>query len=779
MSGAIRSKRSSVRNLSSPYAGGRPASKKSAWSTSSLLSLFNPFTYLHLGSTRNDDDLDEDELNSNGNAESAAKALNVRGQQISASIRSRSDLVQQHLPSHTSPPLPPPPRSVTSQVSSQPSQSSTAALDSAAEPSSLKNGLDIVTQYLENHSGQELTPQDAEKLIDILKNEQRETFRFSSSTPSTPHRGNSPLFPSSTGSSAQFQFTLPTSTSSNNSVNPSPSKFLKTNPNGRYRWEGGGSAKPSRSRNRFQSPAFGPSRAASERLVLRDSPEKEPTKTDTKRRRVGEEATSSTASPSGINGTTSTSSQPSAQSKPIFPFPVSNMNGSASPSKATSGEAPKLNGVSHSSTPRLRTSMLNAKPTTPAVPSPLRQTWGQSGSPPSRSDTEDGQTQQRQTKAANFMSELIKEVTPVKRLEVSNPYQAASPVPASSVPKSRPKRTRAAGKPTAPAKEVNGVKAKDDEKEKGKLEKEYSAQAIIEATVPKGSKRSRPPAQSVAINGSSTIQKSSPPPRVQIEEVEDEEDAQRVNKKAKSNGAINGISKPSPSKFAPTVIEITDEDELMADKPATTPSQIIEPKEQPLSSTSTSTSTSSHFGMPAPSAASPSRSIFSNIKASAPKEPSKLRFSYQPESSPSSSASPTPSLAASSEFLAPKPPAPILATPSSSITLPPASMSSPKIKDPKKAAASLPSVELPLYTFTLPPVASGSGSSSSAMEKARAAANAVPASSLPHFDFSKPVKPAMPVPASTVAAPVTNGFDWGAAGMKRPATSTGANWTYM
>jgi hypothetical protein len=92
------------------------------------------------------------------------------------------------------------------------------------------------------------------------------------------------------------------------------------------------------------------------------------------------------------------------------------------------------------------------------------------------------------------MSEMIKEVTPVRNLDVSNPYQAASPVKYASGMKAKPKpvrRTRASGRPSAPPEPItiNGKVEDANEKEKEKEEKEmaekYTARAIFEASVPK------------------------------------------------------------------------------------------------------------------------------------------------------------------------------------------------------------------------------------------------------------------------------------------------------
>jgi hypothetical protein len=66
------------------------------------------------------------------------------------------------------------------------------------------------------------------------------------------------------------------------------------------------------------------------------------------------------------------------------------------------------------------------------------------------------------------MTELIKEVTPPKKPDVSNPYQTASPV---KPPVKKPvRRTRATAKPAVP---------------ENPKKPELSPQAIIEATVPK------------------------------------------------------------------------------------------------------------------------------------------------------------------------------------------------------------------------------------------------------------------------------------------------------
>lgn len=327
-----------------------------------------------------------------------------------------------------------------------------------------------------------------------------EPFRFSSSTPSTPVRGNSPFL----GNINNISFGIGSPTAQ--TPTPSPRKTLNRNPNGLYRWEGGGSAKASRSRNRYSSPAFGPSRSTSDRIVLKDSQTTiEAPKADTKRRRVGDEALSSSATSSGSgvklpNGDVvkppprAAAPDPSpTRTKQVLPFPVS--NGLLSTPRAPNTSTSKVNGTPASS--RLRVPPVPQKPTVPVVPSPLRQAWS-GASPPSQRDTSPKTPpQQKQTKAANFMAELIKEVTPPKRPDLSNPYQTASPVNKAAPPKARAgKRVRATGRPAVPGskEEKNKEKSNNTEEEKKEKDKVYSPQAIIEATLPKvclGPKASR------------------------------------------------------------------------------------------------------------------------------------------------------------------------------------------------------------------------------------------------------------------------------------------------
>ncbi|KAJ3569039.1 hypothetical protein NP233_g5315 [Leucocoprinus birnbaumii] len=201
--------------------------------------------------------------------------------------------------------------------------------------------------------------------------------------------------------------------------------------------------------------------------------------------------------------------------------------------------------------------------------------------------------------------------------------------------------------------------------------------------------------------------------------------------------------------------------------------------------------------VPTSQGAGNSKSLF-GPKSSMPKEPSKLRFSMQPEptSTPPSpvpepkaklQAAPKPILTGftfnpsavppaateteqkkentpTSNFSAfpPAPSVPISA-PVSVPTSTPIPVS-PPVASPKSAkdTAKLQSLSsLPTFTFTFP-FSAASGNS-----KARDEAKAIPKAALPTFDLTKPT------PSSS--SPAT--FNWNAAGMKPPATSTAGEWT--
>ncbi|KAF9269080.1 hypothetical protein L218DRAFT_1072729 [Marasmius fiardii PR-910] len=791
MSAVRRAGRSGARP--SPYS--RPTSKKSSWSISSILSYLNPLKSRvreEIPTVVEDTDESFYDYNPEEHGQSPAKLLSTRGHQLSRKLNTQTRESQ----NSSQPPrqaqdghLPPPPS-----VSHQHDPSL------FVEPNSPAQGIDIVTSFLDSHRDRQISSIEAEGLISLLKKstETREPFRFSSSTPSTPQRGNSPLFGATNPtSSVPFRFSTPTETLNQQSTTTTP-KLLKHNPNGTYRWQGGGSAKP-RSRNRYQSPAFGSSRGTSERLVLKESPEK--MKTDTKRRRVGTEAETSSASPSGA---ASIQAQTHTRSPAPAPSPTRTL-------QAPSLHIPSANGVSSgpgrsNGVPGLSSSRLrNQKPTTPVVPSPLRQAWGQSSSSISDGEGSPAPALQKQTKAANFMSELITQVTTTKHLEVSNPYQAASPVKVTGQIKPRSRRIRT-GKAKA---DVNGAeiekvagKEKETAREKQQeAEKQYSAQAIIEATLPKGSKRSRPPPNmsNGSVNGTSRLSTSkSPPPAdshhdtqqnaagryaVQVEEVEDEEEMNRSHKKAKPNGhAING-NKTNALKSVPTIEEIT-VDEPSSSKAVTQPSEVIEPgssnQEKPsfsFPSSGPSSKSGLHlFGIP--------KSI------SVPKEPSKLRQSFKADTPPASSTSfPQSSSSTSSfTFTATPPSAPLTVPVVASTKLVPESTQVPSESDPKQTALSEPVPSLPIFTFTVTTPFSLKADAL-AMEQARN----TPITSLPKFDFdlSTPTSAAvatsdsLPTPPlsqerkspSSPVASSSQGFDYAASGMKPPPAPAPGSWS--
>ncbi|KAF8967674.1 hypothetical protein BDZ97DRAFT_1755778 [Flammula alnicola] len=555
----------------------------------------------------------------------------------------------------------------------------------------------------------------------------------------------------------RFTFTTPGRESSPFSLNPnitdaspspSPRKKLARNPNGTYRWEGAGSAKQTRSRNRYASPAFSASPSKPERLIMKESTSLgEAPLTDSKRRKVGE-AGSSSPRPAA-----------SESSGPSVPFPVT-----ASPTTPRTNGTPTRPTTISSST-RLRTP---AKPTAPVVPSPLRQAWSDASSTSSRDDSGQNPSHQtKQTKTANFMAELIKETTPPKKPDLSNPYQTASPVGKVGPPRRGTKRQRATGRPAAPTKEQRAEEEKrKQEEEKQKKLKEYSPQAIIEATVPKGSKRSRPPARFEKAVSDESLSDITPPAQREapvvvetrkatyiVEEVsEDDEEAQRSAKRSKP--FINGNGLPSTlSKKAstPPDSDITIEevgDVIMHDSSKEQNKANGNLKETPKLTNGNISAAA------AASASSPtSRSSFSGLK-SIPKEPSKLRFSFQAEGS-SAPSSPAPASL-------PLPSPPTLPKTEFKFTPPSTGFNfSFKAADKETSDASKPTVSkkdvaevkplgveeikakvramdaksLPIFSFTF--TATSVLPNTADHVRARSDAKVLPPSSLPKFDFAE------------------------------------------
>ncbi|KAL4062479.1 hypothetical protein J3A83DRAFT_4417841 [Scleroderma citrinum] len=738
MRAARRNDRRTSRNkLASPYA--RPPAdkkKKSLWSITSLFSFLNPFGKSadldRQLSPVSDDDVPE---------RYSPPQMHI-AQQVQ--LNPGADL-EWNLPpilhqEHPPPPLPPPaqqpsqtPQPATSQAPHTPPRNSLPFPLTSSSPFSspphvytgaLAKNLEPVARFLVEKAGQPLNDFEAAGIVDyIQKNVQGadkpEPFRFSTS----PSRGSSPNLASG-NSSCDLSSSI-----------PSPRKTLTKNPNGVYRWQGAGSSRP---RNRYQSPGFG-SRPQPSRIKL--SPPKTPLTTDTKRRRVDDEAgslapqRSSMPSTSGSTSTVrlSSSSEPTSQPpQPSTSFPMTTPNGKTSTSLTPSAPVtPKSNGVQGN---RIRTTGLS---TTPAVPSPLRQTWKGNDSPPQPPQAS------RPTRAADFMTELLKEVTPPKKPDVSNPYQTASPVkPPPKKPQS--KRQRPAPKPTEKPKETGP---------------ELTAQEIIEATVPRarGYKRSRPPPgldkarieqvsdeeiSAPVINGSSSHSSrfsSSTNSTIEVEEIVDIDEEESPSKKRKMT--------KSPNPSTAEIIDV-DEPELAPAVSVIRPSEIIEPGEVPKVN---GKSSAPSITLSPPSATS--KPLF-GVKSSAPKEPSKLRYSYQADKVEVVGSQAQPALPSFPSLFSP----PSVPSAAPSIPTPVPAKAKLSLKDEVLAMSV---DDLPKYTLTIKETVYPAGPSS---QDARKAALDASASSLPTFDIK-----AMPARAM-------NGFNWTAAGLKPPTTSAQA-WT--
>ncbi|KAL4266862.1 RanBP2-type domain-containing protein [Pleurotus pulmonarius] len=739
--------------ISSPYA--RPAAKKSSWSLFGFLNYLNPLRGKQAQEDTESDSSSsvEDESFTAGEvSEAAPQTLSSRGKQMEErlSISGSSSLQNGFSAPHPAPTTPTPLRA-------------SASFPFPVSPSPAKN-LDTVSTFLTEHRGKRLSEVEVEGLVSLIENskpsDNSEPFRFTS-TP--PGRSASPLAQSSS---------LPSVASA------TPRKVLTKNPNGVYRWEGAGSAK--RSRNRYHSPAFGPSRSTPDRLKLGTSSPNQPPvpRMDTKRRRLGEDATSSSASPSGGSSSNGhpvhakTPSPPPRASAPApsptraaqaCPFP--SLNSPLSPSPTTNGNSNQSQSKTNS-TSRLR---IPQKPTTPVIPSPLRQTWSQQGdgSPP-QAGSSSGQPQ-RQTMAANFMTELIKEVTPPKRPDVSNPYQTASPVKPTPSSRPKPKRARATGKPAPPP--GRDAEQTDNKPEIAKTEKplsEYSPQAIIEATLPKGSKRSRP-----------TFGK--PAARNDTPETSGDEDVSmddRSSKRRKDEPVSFFGARSTPLSAPPPAIRVesVDDTEMTTNESSTSVASILETPTTTAPPAAKSTVAMPLFGVPKAS--------------SIPREPSKLRHSYQPDgntddASKGNDVPPTPKL--SPAQVPPPAPEPLKSPTKSAFGLglgfpsrsePAPVKAAPPSDDPQAAALAIPTASLPAFTFKVPR-RSSAGTDVAAMDYARS----VPVDKLPKFEFvfgkkavATPATPSVPAP-STTPAPATQGFNWAAAGMKPAAPKAGGGWT--
>ncbi|KAF4610703.1 hypothetical protein D9613_006911 [Agrocybe pediades] len=575
-------------------------------------------------------------------------------------------------------------------------------------------------------------------------------------------------------------------------------RMLSKNPNGPLRWKGAGSAKVKRTRNRIDSPALRtPSSATADSLASKDS-----AGSDAKRRKFAEEtsskaqslASASTSQPG--NASYSTSSPQRSRPTPIATTPA------------------RPNALPSSS--RLRTP---AKPTVPAVSSPLRNTLA-SSSPGDDSKSSPSQPSPKPTQTANFMAGLIEVTKPVSKPDLSNPYQTACPVGKVAPPR-RSKRTRVTGKATPLA--IDSKSGESSKKTEMKPLSDYSPQAIIEATVPKGSKRSRPPSH---FENPTSLGGQQAPSRVE------EPATEEVNRPLKkSKPSVQGIGLPSSVAFgaSQTISDVTVEEVAEDVSMGVSEAEKEKSKELPK----VDTNSGDHVGSPL--SPTSSRSSFSGPgfkPSSIPREPSKLRFSFQADAS-STPSSPAPAALVSS---VPKTTPPSLPKTEFKFTPPSAgfnfnfpveskSDSAPSQSDQQKTeskeaakgddaaakaevcafqASSLPKFDL---LFDAP-------SNMDVDEDAQKEAKGVSQNSLPTFTFTwaapstfsfefdaskvksdpryvfkpsppKPVKPVVPFPSSFTGAtpsftssttgPV-KGFDFAAAGMKAPTVSKDS-WT--
>ncbi|KAF7309574.1 E3 sumo-protein ligase 2-like protein [Mycena indigotica] len=514
--GPIRSNsRRSTRSVhSKPYS--RPATtKKSPWAIATgLLSFLNPLRSRREPPADSSEDEDDEETHIE---RVAPQNLSARGRQMAHNLAMVS-------PAPVSKPTP------------------HLLLDS----SSPQKNLETVVSFLDQRRGQTITPLEAEGLISLIHKstppDKPEPFRFSSSAslPPTPARGNSPVTPTTD------LFVVGPSGSSG-AMNPR--RTLSKNPNGIYRWSGGGSARPSK--NRYTSPAFGtPSRPSSPHLVFRDSPKAE---APTKRRRL--------ETPSPV---------PPAVPRSAGPAPSPTRLASV-PALATPAQPP--------TTPVK--SMTKVK-SVPVVPSPLRQAWGSS---PASSVSSSASSPTTSTKAASLLTAIIRDANaelPTRFADVRNPYQAASPV-SRRVTNTHAPETTSRKRPRG-----NNANKEEDKGEKVIV----PPQDIMEATMPKGSKRTRPPTNLHV--PSSTSPRRSPRLGSQRDDGDTNEEQGPASKRAR-------IPEEPPD-----------------DIPAK--SSVIEAK---------SVSTPITASLPSPSEQSRPKPL-----ANVPREPSKLRHSFAPPATP-------------------------------------------------------------------------------------------------------------------------------------------------
>ncbi|PAV19614.1 e3 sumo- ligase 2 [Pyrrhoderma noxium] len=278
--------------------------------------------------------------------------------------------------------------------------------------------------------------------------------------------------------------------------------------------------------------------------------------------------------------------------------------------------------------------------TTPAVSSPLRNVVNGSSSSSGSATTSNGKGVASKGFAVNLMEQVIKNNTPEKKPDVGNPYQAAAPV---KLGVQSSARVKLAGKKREREPSVENAAGSSDGKKEKEKERMLSAKDIIEATVPKGAKRSRPTPSDLKksrVNGEFTPNPGfgagvgSPFSLIShaiIEEPEDEEGS-RAKRQKKTGRSV-------------TIEEIDDDGNIISStsskgfgkptktsSPFVTPSEIIEPKEDSSpawSSTKHSTSTNG-ANVNGSNNLKMTNGILGKT-SNLPREPSKLRKSFVAE----------------------------------------------------------------------------------------------------------------------------------------------------
>ncbi|KAI9432643.1 hypothetical protein BJY52DRAFT_1199027 [Lactarius psammicola] len=558
--------------------------------------------------------------------------------------------------------------------------------------------LETVKQYLRDRSDQPLHHVEYVGLVSLLKDsvqdDDSQPFRFSASP--TPSRGTTPAF--NVGSPAP-------------SSQQTPRRTLTRNPNGVYKWQGAGSARP---RNRHQSPAFGPPRHTPSKIKL-SAPEASPHKTETKRRRVDTAIEPPTPH---VTGESLPLAQPREQNSCRF-FRLSTSSGSSSYTSMNDSSPDKSTTVPrHSTAPSLGDSSSSSHSSTPFQAEPAHS-------------------------CSEFYGGAHKEATPQRSLNLSNPYQTASPV--------KPLCKRNCKEAESPGGTPDG--------KQGKKDVNLSHQTIVE-----GHGANEPPRRSARL-------KSPSPPHV---------NANHAATNGQGNEEPEKGDIPFPKRQKVTVEEIVDIDMHSPTSPTNThPGDAFDSSESQHNVKKTTPTTNGNLVGSTPKPPFP-------LKSSAPKEPSKLRFGFAAESDhdspppvkPVFDRPPPASLQPHELFTSPpaiKPRPPIIPSwpapaPSQDVTSLPVPSSSTESqsaksavpKDAKEVALSLDTASLPSFSFDVPT----DSQTTSKHDKERSAASAAGPSSLPVFSFVfVGVKSAAP-----------GAFSWEAAGMKQPAKATGS-WT--